>query len=701
MDLLLNGVYRRLRDGEQFRLLHIFQMEDEVVTISLDKKDSIPMILDLCEMKDELKTGKIQLVDDFDYSFPHTKSQTRFDRMEQTWQIIQSFVLDEPKCFIPKERNGFTSITAKQYGIARKSIQRYLYRYWAGGKTKYALLGNYQDNGKYRKNNPNKYKKLGNPGKYTSLGAGRNITEIDKKRIKQINESLYNKSAKYSSIFCYEALIEKYYTTPEGKRQEDAPTIYQFRYHSKKFINLKSRIGEKKFERENRATTGDSKSEVIGPGNVYQIDATIADVYLVSQDDPRRIIGRPVLYLVTDVFSHMIVGYSAALEGPSWTGAMSAIYNTIIDKVTLCNHYGIQIEEYEWPCSGIPSKILADNGEMRSKASDGIIRGIGIGIANTASWRPDLKGIVENSFKLFHGKTKPIMPGAVYPDMKERGGPDYTLDAKLNLFDFNQIMIHYILGSNSRLIQRHPQLDPDTIRDKIQAVPIELWNWGIRNRSGIMPRADIEQVKIALMQKAQGRVTAKGIKFKNLYYTCPYAMENSWFSEARTRKTWTCNIAYDPRTSEEICLLLDNGKYEYCTRTSSCEDQFIGWSLEEIGVWYENNLIDRKTLEKQIAQDSSIHQNNIKAVIESARKRTQEYEDHNLKQKTKKDIRINRANELVIEREKEAFRSPQRIAAEAKASDSAEKKASTIVDYSAILAKIQREKREGRRGDDQ
>ncbi|WP_164907503.1 hypothetical protein [Clostridium septicum] len=49
--------------------------------------------------------------------------------------------------------------------------------------------------------------------------------------------------------------------------------------------------------------------DVSGPGSLYQIDATVADVYLVSEFNRNWIIGRPVLYMVLDSFSRMIVGF--------------------------------------------------------------------------------------------------------------------------------------------------------------------------------------------------------------------------------------------------------------------------------------------------------------------------------------------------------------------------------------------------------
>lgn len=54
--------------------------------------------------------------------------------------------------------------------------------------------------------------------------------------------------------------------------------------------------------------------ETIGPGSRYQIDATIGDVYLVSEYNRNQIIARPIIYVVIDVFSRMITGVYVGLE---------------------------------------------------------------------------------------------------------------------------------------------------------------------------------------------------------------------------------------------------------------------------------------------------------------------------------------------------------------------------------------------------
>jgi len=70
---------------------------------------------------------------------------------------------------------------------------------------------------------------------------------------------------------------------------------------------------------------GNAVHHADGPGSVFEVDATLVDVYLVS--DLQQCIGQPVVYTVTDVFSSMLVGVYVGLEGPSWHEAIRAIEN--------------------------------------------------------------------------------------------------------------------------------------------------------------------------------------------------------------------------------------------------------------------------------------------------------------------------------------------------------------------------------------
>src|SRR5690625_7427785 len=107
---------------------------------------------------------------------------------------------------------------------------------------------------------------------------------------------------------------------------------------------------------------GNSKSETNGPGTRFQIDATIADIYLVSSLDVNKVKGRPIIYGVLDVYSCIITGLYVGLEGPSWIGAMMALYYMVEEKVEFCKEYGIDISPEQWPTRQLPVVSIADRG---------------------------------------------------------------------------------------------------------------------------------------------------------------------------------------------------------------------------------------------------------------------------------------------------------------------------------------------------
>lgn len=135
------------------------------------------------------------------------------------------------------------------------------------------------------------------------------------------------------------------------KDKSELPTIRQLRYFLETEFSDKQklipRISLTKYQQNYREILGSSTFETFGPGSRFQIDATVADVYVVSEYNAEWIIGRPIIYFVVDVYSRMIVGIYVGLEGPSWMGGMMAIANTVMDKQTYCSEFGIKISKEE------------------------------------------------------------------------------------------------------------------------------------------------------------------------------------------------------------------------------------------------------------------------------------------------------------------------------------------------------------------
>lgn len=161
------------------------------------------------------------------------------------------------------------------------------------------------------------------------------------------------------------------------------PTYGQFQYEFTRYKRekgpeaaLKAREGERAFELKYREVLSDTTGLSQGPGAVYMVDAWLADVYLVSSILPGKVIGRPIVYILIDVFSHAVVGVGAGLEGPSWVGAMLALSNTASDKAAFCREYGIRIDTDEWPSHHLPHVLLADRGELEGHNADHLVRSL-------------------------------------------------------------------------------------------------------------------------------------------------------------------------------------------------------------------------------------------------------------------------------------------------------------------------------------
>lgn len=279
--------------------------------------------------------------------------------------------------------------------------------------------------------------KLGRKSALTNTAGnqqGVRITPDIERRFKKGIKKFYETDDKFSLKDAYDLTIEKFFNdgytllsgvpTPIIPPTETLPTIRQFRYwYESVYRNIKrekvSRDGEREYNLQGRELLSDSTQMSLGPGSIYQIDATIGDTYLVSSLDRTRIVGRPVIYGCIDVFSRALTGFSVTLEGPSWLGAMLALDNVAMNKVAFCAEFGIPINNEDWPCHFLSEAILADRGEFAGYNASNLVNAFGMRIHNTASWRADWKGIIERYFGIINEKFIKFLPGHVPQPKKE------------------------------------------------------------------------------------------------------------------------------------------------------------------------------------------------------------------------------------------------------------------------------------------
>lgn len=516
--------------------------------------------------------------------------------------------------------------------FTEKILRRYLRRYWQGGRRFNALLPLFIRCGAkdVARSKPGG-KKRGRRRDTDREGqepAGVNLGPEDHKNFKQGLKTFYLKGKGEDRTLeqAFEMMLARYYhighrmvggvLAPLLPAAEHLPSLGQFRafYYKNRniFDTLNKRLGPRKFKLRNRAVLGTSDNlGRFGPGSCYQIDSTLADIYLVSSLDRSRIIGRPVLYLIVDVFSRLIVGFAVTLEAPSYAAAMLAVENAATDKVEYCRSLGIEISEEEWPSAHLCEELLADRGELASQFPDHLVRNLGMRMAQTAPYRPDWKAIVESRFKLTNDGMIRWLPGAV-DSRRERGERDSALDATLTPYEFRQMMVHFILGHNRERMDGY-NLDQFQIADQVEPRPCELWDYGITHRSGSLHVLDKEFLRLQLLPTTQGTVTRNGLVINDSRYTCPTADAENWFLQADRRSdTWKVDVSFHPH-HRPIAYLHRGSTLEACTLLDT-KDRFQHCDLEEVNDFFQREKevkAGRVTTDRQARLDSQAQVDDI------------------------------------------------------------------------------------------
>lgn len=654
------------------RILWIDGSSTLVCTIDINSAKALPEIKRFKDIIEGLNNGEISVEGKDPYFRLIDEEQiTTKDKeiRDKAWNIISEMTLpeNEPDIYFKSKRARFIDKALEENKVSKVMIYKYLRRFWQRGKNKNTLLPDYFNSGGRGKEKKLTDKKVGRPRKE---GTGRNADEEMKKIFRIAINNFYRTSKGNNLSTAYELMIKNYYSEsyriqngiriPVLVEDDLLPSFTQFKYWHEKNLNMRkdisARKGEKKFELEHRAILGKSDINNLGPGSKYQIDATIGDIYLVSRFNRDWIIGRPVIYAVIDVFSRMVTGLYVGLEGPSWFGAMMALYNATTSKVKFCSEYGIEITQEDWPCCHIPEAILGDRGEMESKSVSNLINGLQVRIDNTPPYRADWKGIVEQYFHTINEYVKPLVPGSIDVDFRQRGGKDYRLDAKLDLYQFTKIMIMAALAHNNEHTLNYYSRSEAMIINDIEPIPARLWNWGIKNCSGKLRTFSEEIIKLNLMPSDKALVTMKGIKFRNLYYSCETAIKRGWFELARNRASWSIIVSYDERNMNNIYIRAEDGRsFEICSLLPS-QERFFDKSLSEIEylLSYENLMKNRnKRRELQTKVDLIAE---IESIVNDAEKMTNAAQNTNISKAQKvKNIRVNRKIEKEVNRQSEAF----------------------------------------------
>lgn len=653
------------------RILFISSTNHFVWTINIRSSKGIPVLRRMAELQSAFDDNGVSIIEDDPYAYLRgdeaSFSEDKRKARDESYAVLGPYLEAYGEDLLDKKRRGpivLKIMTDTKW--KKKRIYKSLRRYWQSGQIKNAFLPDWHRRG--GKNVPKQCsrRKRGRPRREVKTNRstieGINVDKDIYHRLKQgIREWYLNTSLSFTNAF--DKIVKTQFTdgvafqngiwVPIPWAAERLPTERQAWYvYEKDFLHTpeakKLRHGEKRFNLQHRPLTGDTSSLALWPGNLYQIDATVGDIYLRSQLDPNRIIGRPVIYLVVDVFSRMIVGFAVLMEGPSWMGALQALECAFADKVEYCSKLGVEISPEAWPCSGIPEAITADNGEFLGYNATNL-NSLDILLHNTPPFRPDWKFLVESYFRTIQTRINWV-PGYLHPE-RERGDKDTRLDGVLTLRSLRQLLVWCIIDYNNHRLLENYAMTKEMIQYDLDLYPSEIWRWGLDQASSPLRWEDPKQIHAILLPRDKARVTRNGLKFKNLFYTCPTAERCHWFTRASGGE-WDVEVSYDPR-SPEILNLIGEGDVgaEPCRLLTRAQaDTFKGHD------WYEvEDHLAIQAMKRSESKRSKVHRSLVpramqEAIVDGAREEFEKVRVSQTKTAALKNIKQNKRDERDYER---------------------------------------------------
>ena len=445
-------------------------------------------------------------------------------------QALMQFIMQEYGPLYEKLYGKTTKTNLKKtmedLGIQRDAAWRAIRRFLQSGLDMAAIVdGRSLRSGK---RNPYKYsKKTGHPT-MNALGKGVPLTdEIRTYFDEAIKDFLIGRVKTKKDA--YMTMIEKHFIneeeTPTGIRvsvlpDNLRPTLKQFLNYTRVRVPQeeidKAKTSAREQRNNKRLLLSDNLQGVMGPGDLWEVDECEIDLSLVSVENPSVTVGRPIVYVMIDVYTRMIVAYSVAFDNNSVLGITNCFLNLLDDKQELCNRFGIQIGANEWPSKILPLRLRSDYGaEYISHAMDTICCKLGVAKELVSPATGSLKGQVEQLFHQIHAAQNSLLEGKGL--IEKRYDSNHHQEATLNIQEFEAVLLTYIVGHNRKYMEKYP-LTKDMRQQNVEPCPIDLWKYGVSLNGSPRPITNEVMFRHSLLLPVKASVGRAGITFKGLFY---------------------------------------------------------------------------------------------------------------------------------------------------------------------------------------
>lgn len=583
MDIVKNSIWMSegaegLDDG-LYRVLEVMGDLDCIIIFPVIDNDGLkrPISKSLITFQSWIKLKSIYLsefslpsyllVDENNISIQHKQ------RRDKNYALIEGIIADKVFLFdySTKKRVSSLSRYAEKKESDRKTIARLLSIYWRFGQDRNALLPAFKNSGASGRDRVAKGASLGAPKRQRTLSVDRvdkfKLSSTDKEHFRKALKKYHLKPNGKDLKETYKELLRSYYSDQISiadacGKAPSVPSFRQFTYWKKKLFSaeeiIKSRTTERDYLLNKRGLLGSVNQESPVAGSCFEIDATVADIHIVSSFGKQYALGRPTIYSVVDRASRMIVGFHVSLYHASWRAARQALVNCFLPKVEYCKEFGIDISDTDWPCAHVPQRLMCDNGEMIGlKPQELVVPMTELQLA--APYRPDFKSIVEQRFRLLNKEVLHDLLGSTRGGNVIRGSRDPRKDSIYTLKEVTKLLISGVLEHNRSIFSDLGFTSPLLIKNNLSPTPLNCWKVSLANHCHALKRADKDEVIARLLPPEKVSMTRSGILFNGMYYSCEQVIDQNLASLARSNGRWRMEARIDENTTNHIYVRLNDG----------------------------------------------------------------------------------------------------------------------------------------------
>lgn len=356
---------------------------------------------------------------------------------------------------------------ADKYNISKKTVFYVIKQYLTNGLDPFALLPQI---GKKSKANMHYSTKTGRPPMFEQ---GIPLTD----ELREIFDDCckhYLSGREKSYATTYDWMLTKYFTARVETQTSDGvvvqnkllpidqrPTKSQMENYIVTHTSAKARrvckTSKREYRNDERMLVSDNLLNVHGPGDLFEMDEVEMDVSIVSEVDPTKVIGRPIVHAMVDVYG-------------------SEYRSKEVKRI--CNELNITLELVP-PAMG------------------------------------SLKGQVEQLFHQYHSVQNDLLEGKGL--ITKRYDSNHHRHAVLTLDDIWVFVINQTIAHNMMTMSQYP-MTKDMLEKSAHPIPLELWDYGYTKYGAPRPIVNLDQFEYSIRKEVRARITRKGIEWNGLYY---------------------------------------------------------------------------------------------------------------------------------------------------------------------------------------